>query len=55
MNFKTHEINQVCFIPYFRNFKFVRVCSLVGGYFYNVDLVKRLKLGFSFNINDNNL
>jgi len=25
-------------------FKFVRVCSLVGMYFYNVYIVKRLKL-----------
>ena len=29
-------------IPYFRNFKFVRVCSLVGRYFYNMFIVKKV-------------
>ena len=33
-------------IPYFRIIKFVRVCSLVGRYFYNVYIVKSLKLCF---------
>ena len=33
-------------IPYFRNFKFVRVSSLVGRYFYNVCIVKKIKLYF---------
>ena len=29
-------------IPNFRKFKFVRVCSLVGVYFYNVYIVKKV-------------
>ena len=29
-------------IPYFRNFKFVRVCVLFGRYFYNMYIVKKL-------------
>jgi len=31
-------------VPYFRNFMFVRVCSLFGGYFYNMYIVKSWKL-----------
>ena len=29
-------------IPYFQRFKFVRVCSLVGRYFYNMYIVKQV-------------
>jgi len=42
-------------IPYFRNVKFVRVCSLVGRYFYNMYIVKKFKIVFSFNVNNNNI
>ena len=42
-------------IPYFRNFKFVRVCSLVGRYFYNEYTVKKFEIVFSLNIKDNNI
>jgi len=31
-------------IPSLRNFKFVRVCSLVGRYFYNMYIVTKMKL-----------
>ena len=33
-------------IPYFRNYKFVRVSSLVGRHFYTMYLIKSLKLCF---------
>ena len=41
------NIPVVCFcltIPYFRKFKFERVCSRVGRYFYNMYLVKSLNV-----------
>ena len=43
------------FIPYFWNFNFVRVISLVGRYFYNtyIHVVKKYEIVFSFNIKDN--
>jgi len=37
---------------------FVRVCSLVGRFFYNmivIYIVKKLEIVFSFNIKDNNV
>jgi len=45
----TVKLTQCCIqfeIHYMRNFKFVRVCSHVGRYFYNVCIVKSLKLCF---------
>jgi len=33
-------------IPYFRNFKFVGVCTPVGTYFYKMYIVKKMKLRF---------
>ena len=39
-------------IPYFRKFKFVRVCSLVGRYFYNIYLVNKFQILFFFNVKD---
>ena len=41
--------------PYFRKFKFVRVCSLVGRYFYNICTVKKFEIVFTFNVKDNNI
>ena len=40
-------------IPYFRKFKFVRVCFHVGRYFYNVYIVKRLQLCCFLHVKDN--
>jgi len=40
--------------PIFRNFKFVRVCSLVGRYFYSLHIVNKFEKLFYFNIKDNN-
>ena len=42
-------------IPYFRKFKFVRVCSLVGRYFDNMYIVKQFDFVFAFNVKDNNI
>jgi len=42
-------------IPYFRNLKFVKVCSLVGRYFYNLYKIKKFEIVFSFNVRDNNI
>ena len=39
-------------IPYFRKFKLVRVCSLVGRYFCNVFLVTKFENVFSVNVKD---
>jgi len=39
---------QLLIIPYFRNLKIVRTSSLVGRYFYNVYIIKRLKMCFSY-------
>ena len=41
-------------IPFFRNFKFVKVCSLVGRYFCNMFTEKNNETVFSFNIKDTN-
>ena len=41
------KVHLIYLIPYFRKFKFVRVCSLVGRYLYNVYIVKCLKLCFA--------
>jgi len=38
----------VSLILYFRNFLFVRVCSLVGRYFYNMYTVKMFQVVFFF-------
>ena len=39
----------------FCNFKFVRVCSLVGRYFYSVFIVNKFEIVFSLNVKDNNI
>ena len=44
LNYMIHQT--VNGISHFRIFKLVRVCSLVGRYFYNVYRVNRLKLCF---------
>jgi len=46
---------RVSSIPYFRKFKFVKVSSLVDRYFYNVNIVKKVEIVFSFNVKDSNL
>jgi len=43
-----------CEIHYMRNVQFVRVCSHVGRYFYNV-YSKKFEIVFSSNVKDNNL
>ena len=52
---RTLEIQTL--IPYLLNFKFVRVSSLVGRYFYNVYMyiVKKFEIVFSFNVKGNNI
>jgi len=42
-------------IPYFRHFKFVRVSSLVGRYFYNVLIVNMFEIVFPLNVKDNDI
>jgi len=42
-------------IPYFRNVRFVRVCSLVCRHFYNMYSVKKFEIVFSFNVKDSDL
>ena len=42
-------------IPCFRNLKFLRVCSLVCRYFYNVYIESRFEIVFSFNVKDNTI
>ena len=51
--FYPHITHQV--IPSSRNFKFVRVCSLVGRYFYNMYILKKLEIVFFFNVEDNSI
>ena len=42
-------------VCYFRNLKFVIVCSLVDGYFYNMYIVNNFEIVFSFNVKDINI
>ena len=51
-------LNELIIIPYFRNFKFVSVCSLVGRYFCRNSticiyiIVKQFEIVFFFNVKD---
>jgi len=44
-----------CSIPYFLTFKFVRVSTLVGRYFYNMYIVKKFEIVFSSNVKDKHI
>ena len=53
--YNTCMYKNVSSIPYFQNFEFVRVCSLVGRYFSNMYIVKKFEIVCSFNVKDNNI
>ena len=55
ITFKTKLAVWLKWMTYFQNFKFVRVCSLVGRYFYNMHIVRKFEVMFSFNVKNKNI
>jgi len=55
INTTDHMVDVQVWINSFWKLKFVRVCSLAGGYFYNMYIVNMFEIVFSFNVKDTNI